>query len=112
MNRRDCCIAIGALLFFSGAAKPESEELSGRIASIGKNELSILAGEQAVSFTVGQKTAISLDGKPVLLDALKPGLQVTVKAMCSGGKLLALKIAARSSPGLKISLQERCASRD
>jgi len=99
MNRRrhlETLLLLAAGFFGMTTAAAAAEPAAGKILKVGENLLVVIEGKEKVSYTVSETTKISLDGKPVLLEKLRPGMPVKVKATEKGGKRIAESIAARA----------------
>jgi Cu/Ag efflux protein CusF len=81
------------------------EKFSGVVqkVDVAKKDFSVKSGKEEKTFSCVDKTRISEGKKDLAFADLKKGLQVTVKYVQDGGKLVAAKISVRTfkAPGTK-----------
>jgi hypothetical protein len=81
------------------------EKFSGVVqkVDVAKKDFSVKSGKEEMTFSCVDKTRITEGKKDLAFADLKKGLQVTVKYVKDGGKLIAAKISVRTfkAPGTK-----------
>ncbi len=86
-------------------ATPKFEKYSGVVekVDVAKKDFSVRSGKEEMTFSCVDKTRITEGKKDLTFADLKKGLQVTVKYVKDGGKLVAAKISVRTfkPPGTK-----------
>jgi len=83
----------------TGPAAPKFEKFSGVVekVDVAKKVFSVKSGKEEMAFSWVEKTRITEGKKELTFADLKKGLQVTVKYMKDGGKLVAARIRVRTS---------------
>jgi Cu/Ag efflux protein CusF len=79
-------------------ATPKFEKYSGVVekVDVAKKDFSVKSGKEEMTFSCVDKTRITEGKKDLTFADLKKGLQVTVKYIKDGGKLVAAKISVRT----------------
>jgi Cu/Ag efflux protein CusF len=82
----------------TGTAAPKVEKFSGVVekVDVAKKNFSVKSGKEEKSFSCVEKTRIAEGKKELTFADLKKGLQVTVRYMKDGGKLVAARISVRT----------------
>jgi Cu/Ag efflux protein CusF len=83
----------------TGTAAPKVEKFSGVVekVDVAKKNFSVKSGKEEMTFSWVEKTRITEGKKELTFAGLRKGLQVTVKYIKDGSKLVAAKIRVRTS---------------